>query len=273
MRAVALCLVSGGAALASAVALLAPGAPTDPETIARLAPVARRLDRDPTEAALPPVRLLDSPPRVALAPAPLIERPAAVNSGPPTNPSGAVAADVQQLQLQLLDAQSRLRDAERRLTRLVEDHCRERFDFELDRWLDGPVGWLCFDDFTLRQRVREALVATAEEHNRDRIWDPDLQEWHSGECPEAVDELRARIPDALVAQLIRHFRDWDRERSWQPRIEFTARMVLVTLDGEETAFLSDDPYVQSLRAERDRIDWRWQRRINALLDADVFEPD
>lgn len=289
MRAVPFCFVSSAAALASAVALLAPGDSTDPDALRpRPAPAgsARHQTVSPTPALeLPRPRALaptlDPAPEV-LAPAPILDSAAGTNAGPPTNPSGPQRdAEIARLETELCLVRSRLQDAERRLARLVQEHCRERFDFELEQWLAGSVDWLCVYDSQMLERVRDALVASAEEHARDRIWDPDLQEWYAGECPEAVDELRARIPDALVAQLVGQFRDWDREKSRLPRIEYTggcgvsrdARTVRVARDGQELLFRRDDPYLRSLLDERDSVDRQWQRRINRLLDAEVYELD
>src|SRR5262245_53228009 len=98
MRVVPMCFVSSAAALASAVALLAPGGAPEGAIPSRALTEFASVG----EAALPPLRAPGPPHRLAVPTGPVPDAsPAGVCSAPPTNPNPPDQPDVAQLRSEL----------------------------------------------------------------------------------------------------------------------------------------------------------------------------
>lgn len=282
MRILSFGLASTLAAAAGAtVVVVGPGEANDGEGPARRLCAADRFEgspRTPPLPAVPPDWRAGRAPAAALAVE--LERPAA-DRHPDSERLLATCEELESVRAQLAATHAKLLDTEARLLELVEDHCTERFDLELDQWLDGPLLGLHEGEEWLRGRLFMALVESAEEHARSAIWDPELQEWYAGECPEEVLSLRMRIPDELVAQLAGLFRAWEADRKSRPRImgwntcggDPGQSIVRVEFDGQLREVSADEPYVQIVREDQRRIDQEWGRRVNSLVDAEVYDVD
>lgn len=191
----------------------------------------------------------------------------------------AARAELQAVRAELAATRAKLGNTQQQLIELVQDRCADRFDFELDQWLDGPLLRLYEGDDQLRERIRYALTCSAEEHGRTEIRDPATQEWYVGECPEEVASLRARIPDGLVVELTGLFRGWMADERSRPRIVGQSGCggsrgpITVEVGGTLSSYPADHPYVQLVRRDQRRLGREWQQRINALLAAEVYELD
>ena len=272
MRVLVLCVVSTVVAAGSAAIVLAPGEEDEAAALAPRATVSVSVDA----AIWLPLQPCRTQPAVL--------RPLIPENVAPAQPADeSRAAELERLEAELRSTLIKLARAEQRIGQLVFDHCQERFDFELDQWLDGSLAPLHEDDSRMRDQLREALSCTAAEHGRRSLWDAESGYWYQGECPEEVAVLRSRLPDGLVAQLAGLFRDWDADRQSRPQVIFiggcgNARSaarptVEVEYGDRRSTYLRGDPYVQGLLDEQSRADRDWKLRINVLVDAEVFELD
>ena len=274
MRVLWWCLSSSLVAAGSAALALVPE-PSEAHDTEE--PVAAALAA-PSSRADPVMRLPIVPrSRACAAPEPVLLAPEAEDAPRAAALEASLLVARQELadaRAELETVRARLQQTENQLEELLELHCQERFDRELDAWLDGSLAPFHEGDERLRGQLRTALATAAgAPSGRGCVR---VRRIDSVDCPEEVAMLRLRIPDGVVAQLAGLYRGWEAERAVRPRILMgcgNSATVTVEDRGQQTQWLRDDPYVRFLIDERMRIAHEWQRRINTLLGVDVHDLD